>query len=322
MDISAENLETGYGGKKVFPAVSFVAKSAELVVLLGKNGVGKSTLLRTLAGLLPPLAGRVMTGNKNLAQYTARERAMTTGFVSTERFKVANLTVFDAVAMGRYSYTNWIGSLDSDDRQAIARALEMSGAEQLASKKINETSDGELQRVMIARTLAQETPIIILDEPTAFLDFPNKFEILMLLRNLAWESNKTIILSTHDLDLAMRFADSIWLMADGCLTQGAPEDFALNRQFDRIFANASVEFNYLSGTVETRAVPTREIAIRSSNPLAEFWTAKALARLGFKQSENAGRTIEIRDNRFILRHQQSEKSFDNIYSLSREMKIN
>ncbi|MDR2424733.1 MAG: ABC transporter ATP-binding protein [Prevotellaceae bacterium] len=320
MNITAKNLVTGYGGKPVFPAFSVEAKSAELVVLLGKNGVGKSTLLRTLAGLLPPLSGKVIIGDRNLAQYSTRERAMTTGFVSTERFKVANLSVFDVVAMGRYSCTNWIGSLDSDDRRAIARALEMSGAMHLAGKKINETSDGELQRVMIARTLAQETPVIILDEPTAFLDFPNKFDILMLLRNLAWNSNKTVILSTHDLDLAMRFADNIWLMADGCLTQGAPEDMALNRQFDRIFANACVEFNYFAGTIDTRTLATHEIAVRSSDPLVEFWTAKALARLGFKKVDNADLAIEIHNNRFILHRQQSQQSFADIYSLSRAIR--
>jgi iron complex transport system ATP-binding protein len=252
-------------------------------------------------------------------QYSHKEKASLISFVSTEKPDIANLTVFNLVSLGRYSYTNWLGSLNDTDESIVSDSMKMAGISHLASHNINEISDGELQRVMIARTLAQGAPVIILDEPTAFLDLPNKFEILLLLRDLAWNEHKTIILSTHDLDIAMRLADILWIMTEDSLKQGAPEDFALNRGFGDIFANTGVSYDYNIGTIDAGINLTKEIALRCENPDIRFWLNKAFNRLGFKISENTELIIEIKEEKFICKKENIKKEFSSVYELCREI---
>jgi iron complex transport system ATP-binding protein len=319
-NISLKNLRIGYdnsGKENKFPEITSCINTSELIVLLGRNGVGKSTLLRTLAGLQSPVSGKLELMGKDISQYSQKEKASLISFVSTEKPDIANLTVFNLVSLGRYSYTNWLGSLDDNDKLTVRNSMKMAGISHLASHNINEISDGELQRVMIARTLAQGTPVIILDEPTAFLDLPNKFEILLLLRNLAWNEHKTIILSTHDLDIAMRLADILWIMTKDSLKQGAPEDFALDRGFENIFATTGISYDYNTGTIDAGINLSKEISLECENSNIRFWLNKAFNRLGFQISGNKELIIEVKRGKFIFKKKNIEKEFSTVYELCR-----
>ncbi|MDR1887120.1 MAG: ABC transporter ATP-binding protein, partial [Prevotellaceae bacterium] len=303
-NISLKNLRIGYGnaGKdRKFPVISSVVSRSELIVLLGRNGVGKSTLLRTLAGLQSPVSGELNLMGRDITQYSTKEKAALISFVSTEKPAVANMSVFNLVSLGRYSYTNRFGSLSAGDEAIVCDAMKTTGISHLANSNINEISDGELQRVMIARTLAQNTPVIVLDEPTAFLDLPNKFEIMLLLRNLAWRQKKTIVLSTHDFDIALRLADILWIMTPEGIKQGAPEDFALGRGFEDIFAESEISFDYGTGIIDAGINPSREISLVCENPDTRFWLTKALTRMEFKVSENAETIVEVGNGKFVCK---------------------
>ena len=183
-----------------------------LTCLLGENGVGKSTLLKTLSAFQPPLGGSICIQGRELGQYTERELARTIGIVLTEKPDVQQMTAMELVEMGRAPYTGFWGRLNDDDRRACEEAMALIGIGHLKNRMIETLSDGERQKVMIAKTLAQQTPIIYLDEPTAFLDYPSKVDMLLLLSRISREAQKTVFLSTHDLELALQVADEIWLM--------------------------------------------------------------------------------------------------------------
>ncbi len=214
--IRLTGLSIGYRGKHsvkcVADDISQAIHSGELTCLLGENGAGKSTLLRTLSGFLPPLAGEISILGRPLSSYKERELATVIGVVLTEKSNLQNMTVRELVGMGRSPYTGFWGRLSADDRRKVDDALSLVGIAALSDRMVQTLSDGERQKVMIAKALAQETPIIFLDEPTAFLDYPSKVEILHLLHRLSREMHKTIFLSTHDLELALQIADRLWLM--------------------------------------------------------------------------------------------------------------
>lgn len=204
--ISTNNLTIGYDQKVVQRDLSFSLFQGEMVCMLGPNGCGKSTLLRTLAGLQPAIGGTFEIQNKSNIQNS-------TALVLTERLSLENTTIHDVVAMGRYPYTSFLGGLSAEDEQVVSQALANVGLEGTENSFFNAHSDGEKQRALIAKAIAQETPIILLDEPTAHLDLPNRIKILQLLRRLAHEQGKTILISTHELDLAIQLSDRILLMS-------------------------------------------------------------------------------------------------------------
>ncbi len=226
--IKLEGLEIGYGKGKKASALSGKIDCnvfrGELVSLMGRNGCGKSTLLRTMAGLQESLGGKIIIKGRPVHEYQRMEIARMLGFVSTEVIRVEGLRVRDLVAMGRYPHTGWFGSLSSSDHEMIDRAIAVTSLDDLVDRDLDELSDGERQRAMIARTLAQDTEILILDEPTAFLDLTHKYEITLLLGKLAREHGKTILFSTHDLQLSLQEADKIWLMGEDGVIEGSPED--------------------------------------------------------------------------------------------------
>ena len=236
--IRIEGLSIGYrtkhGVKVVTSDITDTISSGELTCLLGENGAGKSTLLRTLSGFLPPLSGEISILGKPLRQYRERELATVIGVVLTERTNLQNMTVTELVGMGRSPYTGFWGRLSAADRAKVREALEMVGIAAFGNRLVQTLSDGERQKVMIAKALAQETPIIFLDEPTAFLDYPSKVEVLNLLGRLSQDFGKTIFLSTHDLELALRVADRVWLMTrQGKVQTGLPENLFIDPETGR-----------------------------------------------------------------------------------------
>ncbi len=246
--IELKDLHIGYhsalkGRKEVFGPVNAVISPAEMVGIIGRNGVGKSTLLRTIAGLQHPLNGNLIIDNSDYNRISLKDRARLISYVSTESIQAYQIRVNELVAMGRFPYTGWLGRLNDADKKAIDRAVELTGVGHLLSKPLHELSDGERQKAMIARALAQDTAIIILDEPTAFLDLPARYEILRILSNLARETKKTVLFSTHDLSIAIDVADKLWVMADNDISQGAPEDLLINAVFRKLFLNSPAEFD-------------------------------------------------------------------------------
>ena len=248
-----QNLSIGYTHKSqqrvVASKLNATIYSGQLTCLLGRNGVGKSSLLRTLAAFLPPLAGDILIQNDSLASLTDKAISRLIGIVLTERPHVRNMSVIEMVAMGRAPYTGFWGKLEDDDKEVVQQAIRQTGIEALKHRQIQTLSDGERQKVMIAKALAQQTPIIYLDEPTAFLDFPSKVETMQLLHRLATEEEKTIFLSTHDVELALQLADCIWLMEDEGLQVGTPQELATQGVLQRFIERPGIHFDNQTLTI-------------------------------------------------------------------------
>lgn len=241
--IELHSLSLGYDDKMLFKNADIGFGWGEFTALIGRNGTGKSTLLRTITGLAKPLKGSITINGRDVAEMTRREVAEKISFVSTDEVRVSNLKVWDVVALGRAPYTNWVGSLTAEDKKKVAESLELVGMSSFASKSIDTLSDGERQRVMIARALAQDTHIILLDEPTAFLDLPNKYEICLLLRKLAHKEGKCIIFSTHDLSIALELCDTIAMIEGGSFIYGTTEMLIERNDLQRLFSDTSLVFD-------------------------------------------------------------------------------
>lgn len=218
MIISLSQLSVGYSlSHPVISDINLELKSGQLACLIGENGIGKSTLLKTLTGFLPKLKGSLLLGNRDIESFSQRELARQVSIVLTQKPDVQNLTIEEIIGLGRSPYTGFFGRLRAEDRKVVDDAIATMGIEKLRGRMIQTLSDGERQKVMIAKALAQETPVILLDEPTAFLDFPSKAETFQSLQRMAHERDKLILLSTHDLELAVRFADSLLEVKKGSL---------------------------------------------------------------------------------------------------------
>ncbi len=289
-------LEVGYGGHSLVQPLDLEVPRGELVALLGANGSGKTTLLRTLAGLLPPVGGAVEVAGADLQTLRGRERARRLSVVLTDRPRAAALTVGDVVALGRHPHTGWGGRLSSTDRECISRAmadLELGG---MAQRLVAELSDGELQRVLVARAVAQEPDVLLLDEPTAFLDVQWRSDLVDLLLSLCRRRQISALLSTHDFDLAIARADRIWLFAgDGQLVQGLPEELALDRAYDRLFAGGAARFDVSSGRFVTRAPSDLPHARVLGHGARAVWGQRLLERLGYVvvAADEEGLSIEL-----------------------------
>ena len=214
-----------------------------LTCLIGHNGTGKSTLLRTIARLQSSIDGSVLIGDNDISTLKPTRLSRMLSIVLTSRPDVRNMTVEELVALGRAPYTGFWGRLSADDRRVVRQSIESVGITAMAERRVCILSDGEMQKVMIAKSLAQQTPVILLDEPTAFLDFPGKIDLMLLLQRLAHEERKTILLSTHDLETALQTADRLWLLADGALHDGTPHELADKGFIDDYIGRKSVKFD-------------------------------------------------------------------------------
>ena len=219
------------------------AQPGTLTCLIGHNGTGKSTLLRTIARLQPSIDGSVLIGDNDISTLKPTHLSRMLSIVLTSRPDVRNMTVEELVALGRAPYTGFWGRLSADDRRIVRHSIESVGITAMAERRVCTLSDGEMQKVMIAKSLAQQTPVILLDEPTAFLDFPGKIDLMLLLQRLAHEERKTILLSTHDLETALQTADRLWLLADGALHDGTPHELADRGFIDDYIGRKSVKFD-------------------------------------------------------------------------------
>ena len=249
--LSAQHLSIGYHHKKrvdtIAKDIDLAFAEGSLIALIGANGIGKSTLLRTLTGIQKPITGEVLLNNRNITSYTPAALAQNLAVVLTESLPPSNLSVFELVALGRQPYTNWLGTLSPEDLNKVNEAIALTQIEAIAHKKHFGISDGQLQKVLIARALAQDTPLIVLDEPTTHLDLQHKVNLIRLLKKLAAETGKCILYSTHDLDLALQLSDEIVVMADGNATQGTPQHLIEKNIFDRLFNDKTIRFDAIKG---------------------------------------------------------------------------
>ena len=243
MQLQLNHLTTGYGERIVTREISATLEPGELTSLLGPNGVGKSTLLRTLCTFLPPLSGDILLHGKSISALSNTQLSKLIGVVLTERPDVQNMKVRDMVGMGRSPYTGFWGRLTAEDNRYVTEAMELAGILDLERRLFSTLSDGERQKVMIAKVLAQQTPVILLDEPTAFLDFPSKVEMLRLLRRLAHEMKKIIFLSTHDVEMALQLSDRLWIMHPGEVVIGKPVELSENGELSRFIQVDGIQFD-------------------------------------------------------------------------------
>ena len=285
LTIELRHLRTGYTERRrsvvISPDLSLSIRPGEIVMLMGPNGSGKSTLMHTMAGLLPPLAGKVQLGEKPLSSLTMKEVARQLSLVLTERIPAGNMDVWEVVTIGRYPYTGFRGVLSTEDKRICEEALATCRLTELRERIFDTLSDGEKQRVMIARALAQETPLILLDEPTAHLDLPSRLEVTTMLRTLAHKLGKSILISTHELDLALGWADTIWLLdRSGAITAKAPEDLILDGDIERVFGDPRLRFDQERGEFSIAEEPGQQIHLTGEG-LRYSWTSRALHRLGY-----------------------------------------
>lgn len=288
--IQIENLSIGYPGKGdvkvVADGINAGINSGELTCLLGANGIGKSTLLRTLSAFQPKLGGEIQIQGRELDSYTDKELSTVISVVLTEKCDVRNMTALELIGLGRSPYTGFWGTLRGEDKRIVEHSIALVKIENLAHRMVHTLSDGERQKVMIAKALAQETPVIFLDEPTAFLDFPSKVEMMQLLHHLSRQTDKTIFLSTHDLELALQIADKIWLMdkVNG-VTIGTPEDLSLNGSLSRFFARKGILFDLETGLFRVDNAYTKELRLVGHGQKYAM-VRKALQRNGILANRN------------------------------------
>lgn len=292
----ARDLQTGYrpGAKAIVVAKRLPELQLEpgrLVCLLGPNGSGKSTLLRTLAGLQPALGGEIHVAG--LTRWSPAALAKQISLVLTDKVRGNHLTVDSLVALGRYPYSSWLGSLGATDKARIEWAMQAADVKGLGSRMMYTLSDGQQQKVMLARALAQDTRILMLDEPTAHLDLPTRIRLMRLLHRLARETRMAILLSTHELDLALQIADEVWLLqSSGQLQQGTPEDLVLNGTFEAAFAEEDVVFDKDAGSFLLHTAQGKPIELTGEGP-ALFWTRRALRRAGFELTPGASLQVRL-----------------------------
>lgn len=295
--IVLERVTTGYRHGRRTTAISrdlsITLTAGTFTVLLGPNGVGKSTLLRTLCGLLEPVSGSVRLDGDDITTLEPRERARRLGVVLTDVVRPWGLTARAMVSLGRQPHTGWSGKLDERDLAAIHAAISAAGAGDLVDRQVAELSDGERQRVMVARALAQQPRALILDEVTAFLDLPRRVDIMLMLRGLTRDRERALLVSTHDLDLALRTADRIWLMGQGgAFHVGSPEELVLSGALDEVFRHEGLDFDASQGAFRLHPATTGTIALRGDG-LSAVWTRRALERVGLAVTPDARDHVTI-----------------------------
>ena len=316
-----ENLSIGY--ERRFPLVEGISqevRAGEMVALIGRNGTGKSTLIRTAAGIIPALRGQCTLEGEPVRSMDLRKRARKVSFVASQVSQLPPVTVRELVSLGRMPHTGWRGTLGQLDREMVQEAIRMVRLEELIDRTLDHLSDGERQRAMIARAFVQDTPLMLLDEPTAFLDLPNRYELIQLLTGFR-EAGKAILYSTHDFDLAMMSADRLWVLHQGNMVEGIPEDLGIRGVYESLFESTTIRFDVemrkfrpavtLRGTLQLSCEDQRLLA----------WTRNAIERIGYQVDNKAEKKLKVTasngNHTWILTWEDGSIQFENIESLAR-----
>lgn len=312
--IIGKDLSLGYAKgkvrKEILSGLNFRLFPGQLTCLLGPNGVGKSTLIKAILGQLKPWKGDLILDGRPIQTYTHADLAKKLSVVLTEPFLPGNMTVGQLVALGRIPHTNWTGKLESSDLEAVEKALSATKIQYLKEERLAEISDGQRQKAMIARALAQDGKTMVLDEPTAHLDLVNRFEIMQLLRDIAKTQEKAILVVTHDLEIALETADQFWLLNCGTpLISGLPEDLVISGQINQLLPGDKFRFSLEKGKIEA-SVSDRKLEISGPTELV-FWVRKALEKAGVSGSDL---NIQVEENPFSVLV-NGEKRFDELGEL-------
>ncbi|HER09108.1 MAG TPA: ABC transporter ATP-binding protein [Bacteroides sp.] len=320
--VSLEHMAIGYAPEKVLLSeINLSLLPGEMVALVGRNGTGKSTLLRSILGFLPVLGGECLLFGAPADSFDLRRRARVVSYVSSRVPAMPSMSVRELVSLGRMPHTGWAGRQGARDREAVWKAMGELGMEDFADRKVDQLSDGERHRAMIARAMAQETVLMVLDEPTAFLDIPNKYELIRTLGRFR-DNGRSVIFSTHDLETAWLWADKFWVIHGSKIVEGAPEDLGIMHVFEHLFADSDITFDPSERRFMPHFVPRGTICLEGEEPLVMYWTRTALERLGYRIDKHSGRaTIRVTGRQGEYGWQwitdREEKFFPDIYSLAR-----
>lgn len=319
--LHAQNLNIGYKQAKqqtiIAQNLNCEIFEGEMLCLLGPNGSGKSTFIRTIAGLQPALGGSISIHNKQIDGKNAAQLAKNMSVVLTDSISMPNTSVWGIVSYGRHPHTNWLGILSESDSKIISNAIEKVGLSELKNRNLNTLSDGEKQRAMIAKALAQDTDFIMLDEPTAHLDLPNRIAIMKLLRDLAHSTRKSILLSTHELDLALQVADRIWLMQKNApMLCGTPEDLVLQGSFQKVFSTQAFDFDINTGFFKINYPEQHLVSLSGTQPFL-LWTTRALYKYGIavQEKNTAIPHIHASDNQWTVEFKNQKYLCSSIFEL-------
>ncbi len=308
--LETRDLEIGYQPEKVLQSgIDFRLSAGTIVSLMGQNGVGKTTFIKTIHGLMPALAGQIEIMGEDIAQFSRQELATKFAVVLTEKPPVSNITVRDLIALGRHPHNNWLGMLSPGDKVAIDKAIDLTRINYIADKSLHELSDGQFQKVMIARALAQETDIIVLDEPVAHLDLNNKIEVLLLLRQIA-DEGKGVLISTHDMQVTTQLSDELWLFDfNTSVRHGLPEDLIVSGTLSKALFLEEHPYDLIHHRL---LVNTRGPAVQvEGDPEIVYWTSQALHRGGFKVASKGFVTITCSQGKW----QTADRDFYSIREL-------
>ncbi len=312
ISLETANLNIGYGNKVIYENLNLTLRSGTVTCLLGQNGVGKSTLLKTLAGLIEKSGGEISIDQQSIEAFDQRRLAKCLSIVTTDKLDMGALSVMDVLMAGRYPYQTWISSPSEADFKAIEEAIDQTKINYLIDKKISELSDGQRQKVMIARALVQNGEIILLDEPTAHLDLTNRVEIMRLLREISSGSDKAILISTHELSLALQYADQLWLMNFGeDLLSGVPEDLALSGDLDRIYHHQEFEYDLVTGKVKDAKRERDKLEIQAE-PKILHWIRNACDRVQITVKKNVLIEAEMDKNLLKWKINHDSESYNGV----------
>jgi iron complex transport system ATP-binding protein len=319
--LSLEALAIGYEGYgPLLTGINLQLQPGELVALIGRNGSGKSTLIRSLVGLLPVTAGECFLDGRQVRSMDLRRRARKVSYVSAGTGPVPPMTLRELVSLGRMPYTGWRGKLRKNDLERVEMAIAAVQLQGLADRAMDQLSDGERQRAMIARAFAQDAPLMVLDEPTAFLDLAHKYELIQLLADLRREG-RTILYSTHDLESALMFTDRLWVISGSEVREGAPEDLGLEGIFDALFESSGITFDVGSRRFRRTAGKRGALRLTGEDDLALAWTRNAMERLGFEIRPDAEWELRLEseggERQWIFIRGQGRERFGDIGSMAR-----
>jgi iron complex transport system ATP-binding protein len=319
--ISLENISVGYHKEQpLLRGVNLTAGAGEMIALVGRNGTGKSTLLRSILGLHPLLEGKCSLRGVPLQEYDLRKRARTVSYVSAQ-LSGPSISVRELVSLGRMPHTGWMGRLGERDRRMVEQAVLEVGMEKHIDRNLDHLSDGERQRAMIARAFVQDTPVMLLDEPAAYLDIPNKYELVRILSAFR-DQGKTILYASHDLETALHCADKFWVIHLGEIHEGSPEDLGLSGLFDMLFMSSGIRFDMESGRFRYRDDRRGAVRLTGGPQPAFIWTANALERVGFEVTDREVHlSVEVvsTENGYRWKAERDglEFLFDSLYNLAR-----
>jgi len=318
--LRVEELMLAYGDKTILRNLNFEIRPGELACLMGANGCGKSTLLKTISGLRPPQSGAVMIGDRNIHDYEPSERASIVSIVLTERPTLPYMSVREVVALGRLPFATFWGGLDKTDYEKVEWALEVSNLKDLASEFYDDLSDGQKQKVLVARALSQDAPVMLLDEPTTFLDLPRRMDLVLFLKDLALKTDKAILFSTHDWELVLSMVEKTYLIDDvGRLHCGMPEDLILTGVMDRAFTTTNLELDVNHGRFFPTYTDLTYVVLKGDESLLHTWTEHALTKSGFRVRPEAPFVIEISDGIWIYEGPRGKGRAQSLEDLLRKL---